>query len=222
MRAQAAVEENVRLALWRMDSAIAPIIAREGMLPATDFLGPMVPGEFVRLNFQFDPGGALSSPQSEGESLVAFARLVSHEQISTALAAERYSQEILMVAANNDSLPAIAADDASLLGLEKDDGTAGEQLAQLQKSSNEYMQRSWTVGNVYPNSFANPVHQIVSESDGLESGPFTDAEMSQIAKGMRPLVRPSLNYIAEVDGEPAAMSLIITVPAVVPSVDHSS
>lgn len=174
MRAQATVEENVRLALWRMDSAIAPIIAREGMLPATDFLGPMVPGEFVRLNFQFDPAGALSSPQSEGESLAAFARLVSHEQISTALAAERYSQEILMVAANNDSLPAIAADDASLLSLEKDDGTAGEQLAQLQKSSNEYMQRSWTVGNVYTNSFANPVHQIVSESDGLESGPFTD------------------------------------------------
>ena len=35
--------------------------------------------------------------------------------------------------------------------------------------------------------------------------PFTDAEMRQIAKGMRPLVRPPLNFIAEVDGEPAAM-----------------
>ncbi len=35
--------------------------------------------------------------------------------------------------------------------------------------------------------------------------PFTEAEMQQIAKGMRPLVRPELNYIAEVDGEPVAM-----------------
>jgi hypothetical protein len=39
--------------------------------------------------------------------------------------------------------------------------------------------------------------------------PFTDAEMSQIAKGMRPLVRPSLNYIAKVDGEPAAMVICL-------------
>lgn len=39
--------------------------------------------------------------------------------------------------------------------------------------------------------------------------PFTQAEMAQIAKGMRPLVRPSLNYIAEVDGEPAAMVICL-------------
>ncbi|MEZ5932571.1 MAG: hypothetical protein R3F54_11540 [Alphaproteobacteria bacterium] len=39
--------------------------------------------------------------------------------------------------------------------------------------------------------------------------PFTDAEMNQIAKGMRPLVRPSLNFIAEVDGEPAAMIICL-------------
>jgi len=39
--------------------------------------------------------------------------------------------------------------------------------------------------------------------------PFTDAEMRQIAKGMRPLIRPSLNYIAEVDGEPAAMIICL-------------
>lgn len=39
--------------------------------------------------------------------------------------------------------------------------------------------------------------------------PFTDAEMRQIAKGMRPLVRPALNYIAEVDGEPAAMIICL-------------
>jgi GNAT superfamily N-acetyltransferase len=39
--------------------------------------------------------------------------------------------------------------------------------------------------------------------------PFTDAEMRQIAKGMRPLVRSRLNYIAEVDGEPAAMVICL-------------
>ncbi|MGI9417979.1 MAG: hypothetical protein ACR2RA_09095 [Geminicoccaceae bacterium] len=39
--------------------------------------------------------------------------------------------------------------------------------------------------------------------------PFTDAEMRQIAKGMRPLVRPALNFVAEVEGEPAAMIICL-------------
>ena len=39
--------------------------------------------------------------------------------------------------------------------------------------------------------------------------PFTDAEMQQIAQGMRPLIRPNLNYIAEVDGKPAAMVICL-------------
>lgn len=47
--------------------------------------------------------------------------------------------------------------------------------------------------------------------------PFTEAEMQQIAKGMRPLVRPALNYVAEVDGEPAAM--IICLPNLYEAID---
>lgn len=47
--------------------------------------------------------------------------------------------------------------------------------------------------------------------------PFTEAEMQQIAKGMRPLVRPALNHIAEVDGEPAAM--IICLPNLYEAID---
>ncbi len=46
-------------------------------------------------------------------------------------------------------------------------------------------------------------------SDNWGFVPFTDDEMRQIAKGMRPLVRPNLNYIAEVDGEPAAMIICL-------------
>jgi hypothetical protein len=37
-RHQAALEENVRLALWRMDSALGPLIAQESAMPATAFL----------------------------------------------------------------------------------------------------------------------------------------------------------------------------------------
>jgi signal transduction histidine kinase len=87
---QAAVEEDVRLALWRMDSLIAPIIARENSRPYfvynafypargayTRMFSPIGAGEvvlpspilaempqYVLLHFQFDPDGALTSPQA--------------------------------------------------------------------------------------------------------------------------------------------------------------
>jgi signal transduction histidine kinase len=88
-RQHAEVEENVRLALWRMDSTLAPLIAREGSWPYfayspfypaqrayTNMLQPVRQGEvlvpspllrqaspFVLLHFQVGPGAAFSSPQ---------------------------------------------------------------------------------------------------------------------------------------------------------------
>src|SRR5512142_2347441 len=88
-RRQAAVEEDVRLALWRLDSAVAPLIARESARPyfvyaplyaperaytraltersEADVLvpSPLLTGlpEHVLLHFQVAPDGAVSSPQ---------------------------------------------------------------------------------------------------------------------------------------------------------------
>lgn len=86
---QAAIEERIRLALWRMDSALAPLIAQESAWPYfaytsfspmerayTNMLNPIEPGEIlvpsplldlasprVLVHFQIDPDGGLSSPQ---------------------------------------------------------------------------------------------------------------------------------------------------------------
>jgi len=88
-RQQAALEENVRLALWRMDSALAPIIARESTWPYfayasfypaqrayTNMLTPVQEGEIlvpspllnrpsqhVLLHFQIGPDREFTSPQ---------------------------------------------------------------------------------------------------------------------------------------------------------------
>jgi len=88
-RRQAALEENVRLALWRMDSRLAPLIAQENARPYFAYSAfypaeraytrmfaeidrdevllpsPLLtqPSEHVRLHFQFGPNGALTSPQ---------------------------------------------------------------------------------------------------------------------------------------------------------------
>jgi signal transduction histidine kinase len=86
-RHQAEREENVRLALWRMDSTLAPMIAQEGLQPYFSYgafyspnhasilngikSGDVViespllkqPSAHAYLHFQFGPGGELTSPQ---------------------------------------------------------------------------------------------------------------------------------------------------------------
>jgi len=66
-RRQAAFEENVRLALWRMDSAATPLVAQEGARPfgaLQPFIAEGVPDAYARLHFQVGPQGELSSPQA--------------------------------------------------------------------------------------------------------------------------------------------------------------
>ena len=88
-RRRAVVEENVRLALWRMDSAVAPLIAEENARPYFDY-SPFYPAEraytrmfakiergdvlmpsplltsqspHVLIHFQVGPKGEVTSPQ---------------------------------------------------------------------------------------------------------------------------------------------------------------
>lgn len=77
-RNQAALEENVRLALWRMDSALGPLIAQESARPARTFvaLGDVAlanlaapdasapPADWIKLRFQVDARGQLALPSA--------------------------------------------------------------------------------------------------------------------------------------------------------------
>src|SRR5262249_39361970 len=88
-RRQAALEENVQLALWRMDSSLAPLMAEESARPYfayssfypadrafTNMFAEIQKGDVlmpsplltfaspqIRLHFQYGPDGRLSSPQ---------------------------------------------------------------------------------------------------------------------------------------------------------------
>src|SRR3954462_8713143 len=79
-RRRAQLEENVRLALWRMDSALAPLIAAEHARPASAFTNPVpapLPGTqtpFVRAYFRLTPGA---------EAPVAW--MPSYERLASAL-----------------------------------------------------------------------------------------------------------------------------------------
>ncbi len=70
-REEAALEETVRLALWRMESQLAPLIAQESAYPHDAYSRPLSTrlasvlssSPYVRLRFQFDAQGRFSSPQ---------------------------------------------------------------------------------------------------------------------------------------------------------------
>ena len=117
-RAQAELEEKVRLALWRMDSILAPLIVQESARPYFTYtafhpterayskmFNPLTPQEFivpsplltqastnVLLHFQFDPKGRLTSPQlPEGRQReLAQTKYTTPHQIE--LAARRFAE----------------------------------------------------------------------------------------------------------------------------------
>lgn len=112
IRRQAALDEKMQLALWRMDSTLAPLIAEEGSRPYFTF-NAFYPAERaythmfeavrkgdvlvaspllsyasprVHLHFQFSPGGRLNSPQVPEGNLrqLAESRLLPAAQIDAA------------------------------------------------------------------------------------------------------------------------------------------
>jgi signal transduction histidine kinase len=102
--AQAAMEENIRLALWRMDSMLTSLLARESARPYFhygSFYAPEAPytrmlagtaaapglvaspllreaPDSVLIHFQRAPGGALTSPQAPSGPLAARAVAEGH------------------------------------------------------------------------------------------------------------------------------------------------
>jgi signal transduction histidine kinase len=164
-RRQAALEENLQLALWRMDSALAPLIAEESARPYFSY-SPLYPAERaftnmfaeiqrgdvlvpsplltfsspqIRLHFQFGPNGRLSSPQVPAGNMrdLAESRYLPPERIE--LAARRL-EELARLVSRREL--------ASRLSVEEpvSQANANPILAngpELQsRSSNEYMMRS--------------------------------------------------------------------------------
>ena len=111
-RRQAAVEENVFLALWRMDSALVPILARESAQPVHAYqtlrsiprpqgglsqLGPggqwwypspLLPDvwSLVLVHFQIDPDGRIGSPRVPADAMhgLAVPRYLSEKAVQEA------------------------------------------------------------------------------------------------------------------------------------------
>ena len=82
-RARAAFEEKVRLALWRMDSALATFVAVESATPVDAYgaqgPGGIAPGQLpdVLLRFEISPAGAVTTQTTAGKVGVSTGRAVT-------------------------------------------------------------------------------------------------------------------------------------------------
>jgi signal transduction histidine kinase len=72
-RALATLEENTRLALWRMDSVLMPLVAEEASRPPHDTTAP---SGRVRLRVRLTPAGALLAVPPDGARLAELRRLL--------------------------------------------------------------------------------------------------------------------------------------------------
>ena len=76
-KVRAHLEENIRLALWRIDSALTPLLAQE----STRSFNTLLKTQYVKTYFQFGPDGNLLFIGQSGElPLAADSRLRSAEQ----------------------------------------------------------------------------------------------------------------------------------------------
>lgn len=159
-RRQAGLEENLQLALWRMDSTLAPLIAEESARPYFSY-SSLYPAEraftcmfaeiqkgdvlvpsplltfsspLIRLHFQYGPDGRLSSPQVPSGNMrdLAETRYLRPEQIETS--SQRLDQ--LSGRIKRDDL-------AAFFAVEEIANTVQAYEPQAQsRGANEYMMRS--------------------------------------------------------------------------------
>jgi signal transduction histidine kinase len=164
-RRQAALEENLQLALWRMDSALAPLMAEESARPYFTY-SPLYPAERaftnmfaeiekgdvlmpsplltftspqIRLHFQYGPDGRLSSPQVPAGNMrdLAENRYLAPEAIDRAA---RHLAALGALVKREQLAAAMVADDP--VSQTQANPTLAYGPAPQSRSSQEYVMRS--------------------------------------------------------------------------------
>jgi hypothetical protein len=187
-RRQAALEENVRLALWRMDSALAPLIANESARPYFTYAAFYPAGraydrmfaelgegdallasplltetvEHVLLHFQIDANNQVTSPSAPQGKQRALA-LAEHVDTEALLVREQRLGELKSILENEDLLARLLNEERALNTFAQAAKPAEkEQVAQAStprgKSSLEWEYRSRQVQQA--SNYNNPLNAI--------------------------------------------------------------
>jgi signal transduction histidine kinase len=189
-RGKAALEENIRLALWRMDSSFTPVIARESAgqawsRPAAADASEGV--EEVLLHFVVDEEHLLSSPElDEGAPSVERRRVLERrlEQLRAKLGG-RGSEEILAALRGLGGTTAVLEPRPPLQSGQAPAQGDQSPVAQLRKSSVEWQMRSRSVqqaaNNYNPKSTAGEAPAIDAWRQARKQAePVSDAAMTPL------------------------------------------
>jgi signal transduction histidine kinase len=192
-RGQAALEESLQLALWRMDSALAPLMAEESARPYFTY-SPLYPAERaftnmfaeiekgdvlmpsplltfaspqVRLHFQYGPDGRLSSPQVPAGNM----RDLAEDRYLSPDAIERAARRLAALGelVNREHLAAALAADDPVSQAQANSTLAYGPMSQS-RSSQEYMMRSRS--SRIAQSAAPAEAQLLSAPSTVSQGPL--------------------------------------------------
>jgi signal transduction histidine kinase len=132
---RAALEENVRLALWRIDSAVTPLLTQENARPIKlfssramressaagkggshpNFADVLEASRYVRLHFQIAPDGTMISPDVSGTCILGDATNLGFDPLSKL--ARTVHRSVLLAAAPPIAATASLPGDTSLESL---------------------------------------------------------------------------------------------------------
>jgi signal transduction histidine kinase len=207
---QAAFEENIRLALWRMDSTLSGLISMENARPYESYQALIhatpnsadAPAQFY---FQFDPKGRLILPVAVKQQNAQWNELRRKVTQSALLNSIQYTTNIHTVqkvastaAATNESASRIENRPASRIEAPASQPSPASQMQQLSNSisgSNAaaptYRANAIAQQQLNYNE-ANVRESIVNESIQLNSNTINISNMgsSQIARSQLPSLRP--------------------------------
>ncbi len=199
-RQQAALEENGRLALWRMDSIVAPLIARENAqayINYNSFIQGLVgfdnhiethPSPLlvesspdVLLHFQIGPDGRSSSPSvpTSDDRKRTIPRYLSS---ADARKAEQLLEHVGAIVQRKQMLALLASLDASptqnnVAAAVPAANVGPQQIAQEQRWNNEYQARSQFVAQNAQNPTALPPLEAEVRAAGTHANALVQADM---------------------------------------------
>ena len=217
LRQQSAFEESIRVALWRMDSAVAPIIAEENSRPyysyrafydgkqpyRSMFVPPeypdvalltpspllTAPRDIIKLHFQIEPDGAVSSPQCPSEPFydAAVPAIVPAEKVTQ----DKQVLESLGVAGKRRKLLASCVDfapgkDAIAPGAPDSPWTSmpvQTKMNQKQRASRDWQMRVWSARTVaLSQKLGVELPDAVRLGEGVISASWIDGDLLLLRK----------------------------------------
>lgn len=198
-RRQAVIEENVRLALWRMDSALVPLIARENARVPTDFQAPPERPELVRQFFELDATGQVG-PVRASEILAALSAPASQ----TTTIAEKGSTEWQMRTANLEGCAqAVTTGGSPLTPV----WVRGELLLARRIGASS-VQGAWLDWSQVQRWLPNTIRDLLPEARVEPASPRDETERRLAALPLK-LIPGQL--AAKVEGPPSSVRLVLVV-----------